>query len=83
MDNFKINVESQLRKSPNVFFSSMRGMLKGLNIHRKRLSQDFNFVFLVGTKPESGLNHTLRKLSKEVTRKYLKKLKTKTKNPKL
>lgn len=81
MDNFKINVESQLRKSPNILFSSMRGMLKGLNIHGKKLSEDFNFVFLVGTQPASGLNHTLRELSKEVTRKYLKKLKKN--NPKL
>lgn len=56
----------------------MRGMLKGLNINGEK-SEDFNFVFLVGT--QSGLNHTLRELSKEITRKYLKKLKRK--QPKL
>lgn len=66
MDNLKINVESQLRKSPNIFFSSMRGMLEGLNFQGEKLSESLTSIFLVGTQPESGLNHTLRELSKEL-----------------
>jgi len=38
LDNFKISVESQLRKSPNRFFySSTRGMLAGLNFEKSCL----------------------------------------------
>lgn len=51
----------------------MRRMLKGLNFWKK-IVWKFNFIFLVGTQSDSGLAHTLRELSKSITKKYLKKL---------
>lgn len=74
LGNFKVSVESQLRKSQTYIYIFLNERdVKGSQLLEK-IVWKFNFIFLVGTQPDSWLDHTLRELSKEITRKYLKKL---------
>lgn len=73
LGNFKVSVESQLRKSQTYISFLNEKDVKGSQLLEK-IVWKFNFIFLVGTQSDSGLDHTLRELSKSITKKYLKKL---------